>query len=167
MKRWRPVWPPASISTICPVRTTGMLAVPRKPPREVTRSFVFTPFSTAGFASWASADGVTGVPYWALAPPTMTPKPTAAPTRTLSLMDTPPIISWFTASLDRRAGDARDELVQEEVVHDGHRHADQQRPRHQRAPEIDVAPNQLGGHPEGHRLLVRDGDERQRVEKVL
>src|SRR5262249_1607632 len=124
-------------------------------------------FSAAGFASWASAGDVPGIPKWPVAPTASTPRPITIPTRALSVMDVPPIISWFTASLDRCAGDARDELVEEEVVDDGHGYADQEPPRHQRPPEVDVAADQLGGNSQGHRLLIRDRHEGQRVEEIL
>src|SRR5438034_7080868 len=71
------------------------------------------------------------------------------------------------ASLDRGSRDARDELVEEEVVDDRDRYPDEQRARHERAPEVHVAPDQLRRHAERHRLLLGDGDEGERVEEVL
>src|SRR2546425_130899 len=58
------------------------------------------------------------------------------------------------ASLHHAACNALDESIEEEVVEDRHRKADQQRRRHDRAPEVDVAADELGRHPHGHRLLI-------------
>src|SRR2546422_2838255 len=49
---WRPVCPPASRSTVAPVRKIGALTVALKPPSEVTRALTVTPFGS--FESWAS-----------------------------------------------------------------------------------------------------------------
>src|SRR5947209_8626954 len=159
MCRCRPVCPPGSISTVWPVSTTGMLTAWRNPPSEVMRFEDFTPLGWGTAGAWAAA-GPTS-------PSTAMPETTKAamPVALMTLL-----LQWTARSpplFDRRSRDARDELVEEQVVDDGHRHADQQRARHQRAPEIDVAANQLGGHAQRHRLLLGDGHEGQRVEEVL
>src|SRR5437762_8986324 len=80
-----------------------------------------TPFSCAGFASCASADGASPAPS-ATSPAT----PTA--TTPFSLMEYPlRSTPGALPSLDRCARDARDELVEEQVVDDRHRHADEER----------------------------------------
>src|SRR5437870_13879105 len=49
---WRPICPPASRSTVAPVRKIGALTVALKPPSEVTRALTVTPFGS--FESWAA-----------------------------------------------------------------------------------------------------------------
>src|SRR5690242_2043317 len=61
--------------------------------------------------------------------------------------------------LHRAGGEARNVIVQEEDVEDDDRHRAQHRPGHQRAPEIDVAPDQLAGHPHARGDLLRRGGE--------
>src|SRR5215475_2391902 len=107
-------------------------------------------------------------PYWAPAPPTVTnsvttPATTSPLTSPLSVIGAPP----EKPLLDRCAGDAGDELVEEQVVDDGHGHPHQQCPGHQRAPEVHVAADELGGDAEWHRLLLGDRHERQRIKEVL
>ena len=50
MCRSRPVWPPGSISMVCPVRTSGMLVAWRNGPSDVTRLVALTPFSPAALS---------------------------------------------------------------------------------------------------------------------
>src|SRR5438309_2860148 len=51
--------------------------------------------------------------------------------------------------LQRAAGDASDERVQEEVVDDRDWDRDDQRSRHERAPEEHIAANEIGHDAEG------------------
>src|SRR5438105_14579095 len=158
--RCRPVCPPGSISSVWPVSTTGMLTTSRKPPREVMRLLDLTPFGCGtGAGAWASAGMASA----------MKARPAARTVaKTLRFMEHLP--GWTaraTPLVDCWSRDARDELVEEQVVDDGHRHADQQRAGHQRAPEMVVTADQLGGQAEGDGLLVADRHESQRVEEVL
>src|SRR5678816_4158084 len=158
--RWRPVWPPGSISTVWPVRMTGMFTASRKAPSEVTSVLVLTPLGCGtGAGTWAAA-GPTR-PSTARLATTTAAMPVALMTSSCGLTARSP------PSLDCGARDARDELVEKQVVDDGHRHAHQQRARHQRAPEVDVAADQLSGHAQRHRLLLGHRHEGQRVEEVL
>src|SRR5678816_4093839 len=138
--------------------TTGMFTTSRNPPSEVTKVLVLTPFGWGGAAgAWASANEASP----------STARLATATAKPVALMRH--LLEWTarSPSFDCRSRDPRDELVKKQVVDDRHRNADQQRAGHQRAPEIDVAPDQLGSHAQRHRLLVGDGDEGQRIEKVL
>src|SRR5690349_8799284 len=144
---------------VCPVSTSGMLVACRNGPSDVTRFVALTPFSPAGF-SWAIAD--------ACQPPAATASATATATNALRIIDLlSPSVLRAPLSFDGRSGDAADELVEEEVVHDRDGNADQQRAGHERSPEIDVAPDELRRHAERHRLLVGYRHERERVQEVL
>src|SRR6266850_6703313 len=157
--RWRPVCPPGSISIVWPLSTTGTLTTSRNAPSDVMSGPLFTPLACGTAGAWADA-GPTS-PTTAI-PATMT---AAMPVALMTHL-----LEWTARSpplLDCRSRNARDELVEEQVVDDGHRHADQQRAGHQRAPEIDVTADQLGGHAERDGLLVGDRHEGQRVEEVL
>src|SRR5437016_13786521 len=96
-----------------------MLTTSRKPPREVMRLLDFTPLGCGtGAGAWASA-GMASV---------MKARPAARTVaKTLRFMNTS--LEWTARSpplLDCCSRDARDELVEEQVVDDGHRHPDQQ-----------------------------------------
>src|SRR5256886_10628415 len=129
-----PVWPPGANSTTWPERAAGTdsatLAIA---PVEPTRPRLLTPLGCAGFASCAYA------------PPTRMNSPTTTATVPLSLIGLLRKCRMHSpnASLDRRSRDARDELVEEEVVDDRDRHPDEQRARHERAPEVHVTSDQL------------------------
>src|SRR5205085_8836223 len=70
------------------------------------------------------------------------------------------------SSLDR-AGDAGDVVLDEEGVDDRHRDRAQERARHQRPPEEDVAADQLRGDADRHRLLVGRGQEDEGVDELV
>src|SRR5216110_525805 len=166
-----PVWPPGANSTTWPERAAGTdsatLAIA---PVEPTRPRLLTPFGCADFASCACAGAMPGIwPFCAWAPHARTNSPTATATVPLSLIDVLHKCRMRSphSSLDRRPGDARDELVQEEIVDDRDRHPDEQRAGHERAPEVHVAPDQLRRHAERHRFLLGDGHEGERVQEVL
>src|SRR5262245_47103654 len=137
----RPDWPPGSSSTTWPVRTTGTVMATRgRAPVEPTRPRVVTPLGSSGFSSWARTTR---------APPAISSRATAAVTTDFSAMSTPPVRSEGSLrSLDRGTGDSGDELVEEDVVENRDRDPDEKSPGHQRAPEVDVAPDQLRRHPE-------------------
>src|SRR5437016_2532885 len=118
-------------------------------PVEPTRPRLLTPVGCAGFASCAYA------------PPTRMSSPTTTATVPLSFIDLLRQCRMHSpnASLDHGSRDARDELVEEEVVDDRDRYPDEQRARHERAPEVHVASDQLRRHAERHGLLLGDGDE--------
>src|SRR5207245_2894777 len=63
--------------------------------------------------------------------------------------DRPPRASAFHGP-----GEAGDIVLDEEGIDEGHRNRAQERPRHERAPEEDVAPDQLGDDPDRDRLLL-------------
>src|ERR1041384_2441405 len=117
--RCRPVCPPGSISIVWPLSTTGTLTTSRNAPSDVMSVLLFTPLGCGTAGAWADA-GPTS-PSTAMPATTTVAMPVA-------LMTT--LLEWTARSppsLDCRARDARDELVEEQVVHDGDRHADQQR----------------------------------------
>src|ERR1700744_1021767 len=66
-----------------------------------------------------------------------------------------------------RAGQARDIVFDEERVDDRHRHGAEQRARHQRSPEEDVAADQLRGDADRHGLLLRRGQEDEGVDELV
>src|SRR5882724_3777325 len=74
--------------------------------------------------------------------------------------------SAMTLSFDR-AGKAGNIVFDEERIDDRHRDRAQQRARHQRPPEEDVATNQLRGDAHGHGLLVRRGQEDEGVDEFV
>src|SRR5918994_1028756 len=76
------------------------------------------------------------------------------------------ITSAMTLSLDR-AGEARNVVFDEERVDDRHRDRTEQRARHQRTPEEDVAADQLGGDADRHGLLVGRRQEDQGVDELV
>src|SRR6185312_6061566 len=65
------------------------------------------------------------------------------------------------ALLDRAYGESGDEAVDEYVVDERHRNADDQAGAHQRAPEVDVAANEERRHADAHRVMRRRGNEGQ------
>src|SRR5213593_1138334 len=71
------------------------------------------------------------------------------------------------ASAFHGPGEAGDIVLDEEGVDESHRDRAQQRPRHERAPEEDVAPDQLGDDADRHRLLLRGGEEDERVDELV
>src|SRR5436189_3752526 len=71
------------------------------------------------------------------------------------------------SSAFHRAGEAGDIVLDEERVDERDRNRAQQRPGHQRAPEEDVAPDQLGDDADRHRLLLRGREEDQRVDELV
>src|SRR5215204_433902 len=76
-------------------------------------------------------------------------------------------VTWamIALSLDR-AGQARDVVFDEERIDDRHRDRAEQRARHQRTPEEDVAADQLGGDADRHGLLVGRAQEDQGVDEL-
>src|SRR5260221_13826908 len=62
-----------------------------------------------------------------------------------------------------RAGEARDIVLDEKEIEHHHRHRTQQRRRHERAPVIDVAFDQLGDRPDRERLVLRPRNEGGRI----
>src|SRR6185295_14519121 len=70
-------------------------------------------------------------------------------------------------ALDRAGGETGDIVVEEEDVHDHDRDARQQRPRHERAPEVDVAADQVRGDTDHGRLVRRLRDEGERVGELV
>src|SRR6188474_3162992 len=71
------------------------------------------------------------------------------------------------ALLDGAGGEAGHVVIEEEHVedHDGHRA--QHGPRHERAPEVDVAAYELGGDAHAGGDLLRGGGEGQRVDELV
>src|SRR5207245_9717840 len=110
---------------------------------------------------------------------TTTSATTAAPSQCRTSRATPVTSPTSTSAPDPRAstpdrrllhdaaGDPLDESIEEEVVENRHGQPDQQRGAHQRAPEVDVAADQLRRHAHRHRLLIAGRDERQPVEEIL
>src|SRR5712692_10307755 len=72
-----------------------------------------------------------------------------------------------TTSALHRAGEAGDVVLHEERVHEGDRDGPEERPRHELAPEVDVAADELGDDADGHRLLLRGGEEDERVDELV
>src|SRR3989449_10408000 len=68
------------------------------------------------------------------------------------------------ASAFHGPGEAGNIVLDEEGVDEGHRDRAQQRPRHEWAPEEDVAPDELGDDADRDRLLLRGGEEDEGVE---
>src|SRR5213594_4940616 len=64
-------------------------------------------------------------------------------------------------------GQARDVVLHEERVDEGDGDRAEQRARHQLAPEVDVAADELGHHSDGHRLLLRRREEDERVDELV
>src|SRR3954451_3169945 len=77
------------------------------------------------------------------------------------------VTSAMTALPLDRAGEARDVMFDKEGIDDRHRDRAQQRARHQRPPEEDVAADQLGGDADRHRLLVGRGQEDEGVDELV
>src|SRR5689334_12885745 len=65
------------------------------------------------------------------------------------------------------AREAGDVVLHEERIHDGHRDRAQQRARHELAPEVDVAADELRDDAHRDRLLLRRGQEHQRVDELV
>src|SRR3981189_3634295 len=74
--------------------------------------------------------------------------------------------SAMTLSFDR-AGKAGNIVFDKERIDDRHRDRAQQRARHQRSPEEDVAADQLRGDAHGNGLLVRRGQEDEGVDEFV
>src|ERR1700682_130344 len=64
-------------------------------------------------------------------------------------------------------GETGDVILDEERVDHGHRDRAEQRARHQRTPEEHVAADQLGGDADRNGLLLRRGQEHQRVDEFV
>src|SRR5712692_9168765 len=71
------------------------------------------------------------------------------------------------ASALHGAGDAGDVMLDEKRVDERDRDRAQQCTRHQRPPEEDVAADQLGRHANRHRLLLRRGEEDERIDEFV
>src|SRR5206468_12323783 len=69
--------------------------------------------------------------------------------------------------LDGARGQAGDVVVEEEDVEDDDGHGAEDGPRHERAPEIDVAADQLAGDTHAGRELLRRGCEGQSVDELV
>src|SRR5437762_346524 len=65
------------------------------------------------------------------------------------------------------AGEAGDVVLDEERIDDRDGDRAEQRPRHELAPEVDVATDELGDHADGNRFLLRRGEEDQRVDELV
>src|SRR5262249_46038749 len=79
-----------------------------------------------------------------------------------------PGAGWLTpASALDGAGEARHVVFHEERIDEGHRDGAEQRSRHELAPEVDVAADQLRDHPHRHRLALRRGQEHERVDELV
>src|SRR5262249_34471052 len=66
-----------------------------------------------------------------------------------------------------RARQAGDIVLDKEGINEGHRDRPEERARHELAPKIDVAPDQLGHHADRHRLALGRGQEDQRVDELV
>src|SRR5437868_4014757 len=66
-----------------------------------------------------------------------------------------------------RPGNAGDVVLDEERIDDGHWDGTDQRAGHERAPEEDVAADELGGHADRHRLLLGRREEHERVDELV
>src|SRR6266498_98782 len=71
------------------------------------------------------------------------------------------------ASAFHGPGEAGDIVLDEEGVNESDRDRAQQRPRHERAPEEDVAPDELGDDADRDRLLLRGGEEDEGVDELV
>src|SRR4029450_8644584 len=69
------------------------------------------------------------------------------------------------ASAFHRPGEAGDIVLDEERVDERDRNRAQQRSGHERTPEEDVAPDQLGDDADRYRLLLRRREEDQRIDE--
>src|SRR5262249_15191634 len=76
-------------------------------------------------------------------------------------------VSRRTALLHRAGGQSGDVVVEEEHVDHDDGDGAQDGAGHQRAPEVDVAADQLADDAHGHRLLVRRRGERERVDELV
>src|SRR6185295_12170159 len=65
------------------------------------------------------------------------------------------------------AGQAGDVVLDEERIDDRDRDGAEQRPRHELAPEVDVAADQLRDDAHRDRLLLRRGEEHERVDELV
>src|SRR5713226_2010943 len=65
------------------------------------------------------------------------------------------------------AGETGHVVLDEESVHERDRDRAEERARHQRPPVEDVAADQLRDHADGHRLLLRRGQEHERVDELV
>src|ERR1700716_4092880 len=70
------------------------------------------------------------------------------------------------ASAFHGPGQAGDIVLGEEGIDEGHRTRAEEPPRHERPPEEDVAPDQLGDDADRHRLLLRGRKEDERVDEL-
>src|SRR5262245_50942555 len=73
----------------------------------------------------------------------------------------------FATLTFHRTGQAGDVVLDEEGVHQRHRHRAEQRASHQLSPEEDVAADQLGDHAHRHGLHLRRRHEDQRVDELV
>src|SRR6185437_1200788 len=71
------------------------------------------------------------------------------------------------ASAFHRAGEPGDVMLDEEGIDQRHRDRAEQRAGHQRAPEEDVAADELGGDADRHGLLLGRGEEDERVDELV
>src|SRR3954463_478188 len=71
---------------------------------------------------------------------------------------------WLTF---HRPGDARDVVFDEERIDEGDRDRSKQRAGHELAPIEDVAAHKFRGNPDRHGLLIRRGQEHQRVDELV
>src|SRR6266849_3435334 len=66
-----------------------------------------------------------------------------------------------------RPGEAGDVVLDEEGIDEGHRDRPEQGPGHELAPEVDVAADQLRHHADRDGLLLRGGQEHERVDELV
>src|SRR6185503_7735985 len=94
------------------------------------------------------------------------PKAMPAPAITTSLMTVPPGTIMARAKA-RGRGETGNVVVEEEDVEDDDGDGAEDGTGHERAPEVDVASDQLGRHAHARRDLVRRGGERERVDELV
>src|SRR6266853_1863946 len=71
------------------------------------------------------------------------------------------------SALHRPHGEALNKTIDEEIVDDGERNADNQGGGHERPPVIDVAPDQRDRHAQAYGHLVDRAEEGQRIHELL
>ena len=70
-------------------------------------------------------------------------------------------------TLDRAAGEALDQAVEKQIVHQADRDGDDQGGGQERLPEEDVAQDQLGGDADAQGTPLGAGDEDQGVDELV
>src|ERR1700704_1505190 len=120
--------------------------------------------STSTTTAWSSGTIPISIRTWSMRPRSA---PTSPTSRSISdAGKSRSIEACADALFLHRAGHRRDVVLDEEGVEHDQRQRAHQRARHQRAPAIDVAVDELVDDRDRHRLVLGGGDESERIDEL-